>query len=51
MNNNEVEEVDKNKGWAPTLHSYLQFEDFSSYGEGLETYHEGKQVSIYPTEF
>jgi hypothetical protein len=45
MNNNEVGEVDKNKGPA-LLHSYLQFEDFSSRGEGLETYQDGRQVSI-----
>ncbi len=46
MNNNEVGEVDKNKGPALLLHSYLQFEDFSSRGEGLETYLDGGQVSI-----
>jgi hypothetical protein len=50
MNNNEVGEVDKNKGPALLLHSYLQFEDFSSRGEGLETYHDGRQVSLI-TEF
>jgi hypothetical protein len=43
MNNNWLGEVDKNYGLT-ACHTYLQFEDFTCDGEGLETYHDGRQV-------
>jgi hypothetical protein len=46
MNNNLAGELDKNYGGLAAYHTYLQFEDFSCRGGGLETYLDGTQVSL-----
>lgn len=46
MNNNLAGEVDKNYQYHHQLHTYLQFEDFTCRGLGLETYQDGRQHPV-----